>query len=82
MELRSGADLLPQETKITWLGGNSDSQISLGSIENTLSLVQSARNYAVKVGVILDGWSKPPMVLTPKENLENAIRATWPDFTD
>ena len=80
--LRSGADLLPQETKITWLGGNSDSQISLGSIENTLSLVQSARNYAVKVGVLLNGWSKPPMVLTPKKNLENAIRATWPDFTD
>jgi len=80
--LRSGADLIPNETKIMWLGSDSDSPISLGTTEDSLALVRLAREHALSVGLMLDGWGKHPTVLTPKKNLENAIRGTWPDITD
>ena len=80
--LRSGADLRPRDTKITWLGSDADSEISLGNIEHTLDLLQSAKSYAKSVGITLDGWDKPPKVLKPNKNLERAIRTTWPQTTD
>lgn len=80
--LRSGADLIPKKSEITWLGSDSDSQISLGTIENSLDLVRTAREHALSVGLKLEGWREHPTVLTPKENLKKAINGTWPDLTD
>ena len=80
--LRSGADLRPQATGCTWLGSDTDSQIDLGSVEDTLDLLQSAKRYADQVGVTLDGWGKQPTTLKPKGNLKDAIRATWPQIAD
>lgn len=80
--LRSGADLIPEETEITWLGSDSDSHISLGTIEDSRDLVHTAREHALSEGLTLDGWGEHPKILTPKENLKNAIRGTWPDLTD
>ncbi len=80
--LRSGADLRPQSTRATWLGSDIDSEISLGSIEHTLDLLESAKDYAKSVDVTLDGWDQKPKILKPKKNLENAILATWPQITD
>ncbi|MCY4205016.1 MAG: type I-U CRISPR-associated RAMP protein Csb1/Cas7u [Bacteroidetes bacterium] len=80
--LRSMADLCPQSTRVIWLGDDVDSEINLGNAKDTLNLVQSAKEHAVDVGLELDGWDKPPLVLEPKENLKKAIRITWPQIID
>ena len=80
--LRSGADLRPHATRCTWLGNDTDTQVDLGSVEDTLDLLQSARRYAESAGIVLDGWCKQPTILHPKDNLKNAIRATWPQVAD
>ena len=80
--LRSGADLRPHATRCTWLGSDSDSQIDLGSVEDTLDLFQSAKRYAESSGIVLEGWGKQPTILHPKDNLKDAIRATWPQIVD
>ncbi len=78
--LRSGAELRPHATTVTWLGSERDEVRDLGDGEATRSLVASARTHAGSVGVPLDGWGESPQVLTPKPNLEAAIRSTWPDL--
>ena len=80
--LRSGAELRPKTTSATWLGTDGDNLCDLGDAESTQALLHSARSHAQKVGVPLDGWGVPPAVLTPKENLTKAIRATWPEFVE
>lgn len=80
--LRSGADLRPQATDVTWLGSDSDFKVSLGSVNDTLDLLESAKRTASSVGIILEGWDKQPTVLKPKQNLRDAIRSTWPDIID
>ena len=80
--LRSGAELRPRATTAMWLGSESDKPFELGDVEATRSLLQSAREHAGSVGVPLDGWGQPPTVLTPRKNLEAAIRSTWPELAD
>lgn len=76
--LRSGADLRPQVTRVTYLGSDTDSQVSLGSVNATHELLEEAKVHAVSIGVPLDGWNEQPKVLKPKKNLWDAIRLTWP----
>ena len=76
--LRSGAELRPKKTKAEWLGADADEEFALGGHETTGALLHDALGYAESAGVPLDGWSKPQVVLTPKDNLRNAIRSTWP----
>lgn len=76
--LRSGADLRPQVTRVTYLGSDTDSQVSLGSVNATHELLEEAKVHAVSVGVPLDGWNEQPKVLKPKKNLWDAILSTWP----
>ena len=78
--LRSGAELRPHKSSTTWLSANGDKDCDLGDAEATADLLSSARSHAEAAGVPLDGWGVPPMVLTPKENLSKAIRATWPEL--
>ena len=80
--LRSGAELRPRATTVTWLGSDSDEEVDLSDTNATLSLLRSARTHAESVGVPLDGWGKPPKMLTPKENLKTAICSTWPELAD
>ena len=80
--LRSGAELRPGETVATWLGAEQDERCELGNAEATATLLRAAKEHAESVGVPLDGWGVPPTVLTPKENLSKAIRATWPELED
>ncbi len=80
--LRSGADLRPSARTVTWLGATGDEACELADANATLSLLESARVHAESSGVPLDGWGKPPTMLTPKENLRAAILATWPELTD
>ena len=80
--LRSGAELRPRETRATWLGSGGDEQCSLGGPDATGALLHVARERARAAGVPLDGWAQPPVVLTPKDNLRKAIRATWPALSD
>ena len=80
--LRSGADLRPTATTVTWLGSDSDEPFNLGDAEATHSLLQAARTHAGSVGVPLDGWGQAPKVLSPRENLYAAIRSTWPELAD
>ena len=80
--LRSGAELQPRETTATWLGSDGDEACAIGDAEATQALLQSARAHAESVGVPLNGWGQPPTMLTPKDNLRTAIRATWPELVD
>ena len=80
--LRSGAELRPRATTVTWLGGERDEGCELGDAAASRSLLESARTHADSVGVPLDGWGQPPKMLTPRENLTAAIRSTWPEFAD
>ena len=80
--LRSGAELRPKAVAATWLGSNGDEACTIGDAEATLALLRAAVTHADSLGVPLDGWDKPPLMLTPKENLRTAIRATWPELDD
>ena len=80
--LRSGAELRPSESVLTWLGQNGDEAKELGGIEGASALLQSAKAHAASVGVPLDGWRAEPTVLLPRKNLENAIVSTWPELTE
>lgn len=81
--LRSGAELQPKaEAQATWLGNDNDRQYDLAGLETSESLVVSAKSHAEECGVPLDGWRESPLILRPKENLANAIRATWPEMED
>ena len=78
--LRSGAELRPRSTTATWLGAKGDDTIDLGGVETTRALLGSAREHAASCAVPLDGWGAPATTLTPKANLEAAIRSTWPEL--
>ena len=78
--LRSGADLRPRETTVTWLDSVGDETCEIGDAETIAALLAEAITHARSLGVPLDGWGQPPKKLTPKENLHAAIRATWPEL--
>ena len=80
--LRSGAELRPTAATVTWLGSAGDDACEVGDAKLTGALLQSAVDHAKSAGVPLDGWRKPPQVLTPKDNLRTAILATWPEHDD
>lgn len=80
--LRSGADLRPAATTVTWLGSAGDETCDVGGAEATRDLLTTARTHAESVGVPLDGWGQPPMVLRPGDALAKAIRSTWPSLGD
>ena len=75
--LRSGAELRPETVVPTWLGSSGDEACTIGDAETTRELLQTAVGHAESAGVPLDGWGKPARMLTPKDNLRRAIRATW-----
>ena len=80
--LRSGADLRPTRSTVTWLGDVRDDECTLGDSEATAGLLRDSLEHARSAGVPLDGWREEPVVLTPRDNLRKAIRATWPDLAD
>ncbi len=80
--LRSGAELRPEASRLTWLGKNGDEVKTLGDFENVLALLQSAKAHAQSLDVPLDGWGAEPTILLPRINLEKAIASTWPELTD
>ncbi len=80
--LRSGADLRPKATTVTWLGSAGEDACDLGGAEATRELLRSAKEQAQSSGVPLDGWNEQPTVLLPKDNLLSAIRSTWPELED
>ena len=80
--LRSGAELRPRESAAMWLGSTGDEACVIGDAEGTAKLLAGAIEHATSVGVPLDGWSQTPVMLTPKDNLRRAIRASWPDLSD
>lgn len=80
--LRSGAELRPSATVLTWLGEDGDEECEFGNAEATQTLLESARSHAEGAGVPLDGWGKSPTILLPKGNLRKAILNTWPELSD
>lgn len=80
--LRSGADLRPAATTVTWLGATGDETCDIGGAEATRDLLAAARTHAESVGVPLDGWGQPQTILRPGDALARAIRSTWPDLDD
>lgn len=79
--LRSGAELRPAKTTVTWLGGTRDSEVEIDGAAQSVALLHAARKNANAAGVPLDGWGRDPLVLKPKSNLGDAIRKTWPGST-
>lgn len=80
--LRSGADLRPSATAMTWLGGSGDEACDVGGAEATRALLARVRSHAESVGVPLDGWGRDPVMLRPGNALAKAIRSTWPELDD
>lgn len=80
--LRSGADLRPSSSAVTWLDSDEDSPCSTDGSKDTAALLGEAVTHAKSTGVPLDGWGKPPVMLKPKANLWKAILKSWPEFTD
>ena len=79
--LRSGAELRPRETTAAWLGSAGDEACAIADAERTTNLLNGAIEHAKSVGVPLDGWGQS-LMLTPKDNLRSAIRASWPELSD
>ena len=80
--LRSGAELRLGASTVMWLRSDGDEECSLGDVNATWALLNSAKLHAESCGVPLEGWGKSPLELTPKDNLRKAIKATWPEITD
>ena len=80
--LRSGAELRPKVSAATWLGSSGDETCTIGDAEATRALLHAAVAHAESVCVPLDGWDEPVLILTPKDNLREAIRSTWPELDD
>ncbi len=80
--LRSGAELRPKATTMTWLGEDGDESCDLGGVAATRELLGAARRQAESAGVPLDGWTGEAKTLKPKWNLRKAILATWPVLDD
>ena len=78
--LRSGCELRPKATTVTYLGANGDEQWELRDAAATGTLLQSAKRHAESLRVPLDGWGCEPKELTPKSNLVKAIKSTWPEL--
>lgn len=78
--MRSGCELRPKATAVTYLGANGDEHWELRNAAATGKLLQSAKRHAESLRVPLDGWGCEPKELTPKENLANAIKSTWPEL--
>jgi CRISPR-associated protein Csb1 len=78
-ELRSVADLRTASRQVSFLGArpSDDEVIELPDREGVVSLLDTLREHAASEGVPLDGWGAAPLVLTAKDNLAAAIRATW-----
>ena len=80
--LRSGAELRPTRTVVTWLGANGDEQCEALDVAGAESLLKKAKEAAATAKVPLDGWDSQSLKLVPKPSLHEAIKATWPDFDD
>ncbi len=80
--LRSGADLRPTVTDVTWLGDSGDETYNIGDAKATRALLEASRKHAESVGVPLDGWGTPLTTLQPGDALAKAIRSTWPELDD
>ena len=79
--LRSGGELRPTARAATWLDSG-DAPCDLGDTAATLALLQEAKTHAQSCKVPLAGWDQAPTTLTPRDNLKNAIRSTWPGESD
>ena len=80
--LRSGGELRPAARTATWLDTSGDAPCDLGDTAATLALLREAKAHAQSCKVPLAGWDQAPTTLTPKDNLKNAIRSTWPGGSD
>lgn len=72
-ELRSRADLIPEETRVRMHRGP-----DLSDLSNTNILLKAAVEHASGIGVPLDGWNVETVALYPNKSLTNAIRGSWP----
>ena len=80
--LRSGAELRPTKTVVTWLGSKGDEQCESLDVAGAESLLKESKKAAADAGVPLDGWDRESLELVPKRSLTEAIKSTWPDFSD
>lgn len=76
--LRSGAELRPASTSVTWLGADGDEAVEIAGAGHTGALLESAKEAARVAGVPLDGWDVPRVVIRGGASLRAAIAKTWP----
>lgn len=76
--LRSGAELRPASTSVTWLGTDGDEPVRIAGAGHTAVLLESAKEAARVAGVPLDGWDVPPVVIRAGGSLRAAVAKTWP----
>jgi len=79
--LRSGADLQPVQTTMTFVGSN-DPAFEPLALDTAMSLFDESKVIAEAAGISLAGWDTDSVVLTPKPNVAKAIESTWPKLDD
>lgn len=76
--LRSGAELRPVSTSVTWLGTVGDEPVEIVGAGHTGALLEAAKEAARIAGAPLEGWDAEPVVMRGGGSLRVAIAKTWP----
>lgn len=76
---RSGCELRPVDPTWTWLGDSGDESVEPLTDDSAISLFRACVEGAETVGLPVGRkWAAEPLVLSPKKNLADAIRNTYP----
>ncbi len=78
--LRSGCDLRPVSSTWTWVGAEMK-PVSQPTTQSAVALIRDCVERAERAGLPVGSrWAAEPLRLTPKANLAEAIRRTWPSY--
>ena len=80
--LRSGCDLRPVSSTITWRGEAGDTEIDALTATDAEDILRECASNAQSAGLRVGADWPEPLVVVPARNLEKAIRKTWPDGPD
>lgn len=76
--LRSGCDLRPASSEWIWLSEDGDESLEPPDVEDVGRLLREAVTQAEDAGLPVGSRWRDSVVLTPKKNLKDAIRSTFP----
>jgi CRISPR-associated protein Csb1 len=76
--LRSGCDLRPMSSALTWRGADGDEEVWRLGLDAALGLFATTVERAADLGLpVGSGWDSEPVRLVPNDSLAEAIRSTF-----